>query len=270
MYPAAHAAAPPQRLNPLNPQRLLLACALQPWPGMNVRADFDRIAALSPSHTLTREERWLLARAPPRIERALEVGCGLGVFTRALASRARSVDAIDLSPGMIERARGGAAPHMTFQVADALAVTVPEGHFDCIASLATLHHLPLAPMLARMAGWLRPGGVLLVQDLDDWHGLHQLPRNALAWLASRPWARKPQDPALAVAWDDHCRNETYPTIAEVRAASARAAGCPGGAAPAVAGLAGLAEAGAGRTVIYDKLLSWHSRRSPFGLKLRGS
>lgn len=195
-----------------------MARDLQPRPGMNVRADFDRIAALSPDHTsLSGDERWLLTQAPPAIDRALELGCGLGLFTRELARRARSVLALDLSPGMIERARVGAPAHVTFQVADALTAELPAEGFDCVASLATLHHLPLAAMLARMGAALRPGGFLLVQDLDDSTGLRNVPRNVLGMLTSL-WRKRPP-PELAAAWAEHCRDETYPTIAEVREAA---------------------------------------------------
>ena len=40
-----------------------------------------------------------------------------------------------------------------------------DGSFDAIVSIATLHHLPLEPALARFRDLLRPGGTLAVIGL---------------------------------------------------------------------------------------------------------
>jgi SAM-dependent methyltransferase len=42
---------------------------------------------------------------------------------------------------------------------------LPAAHFDCIVSIATLHHLPLELMLEKMKAALKENGVLLVLDL---------------------------------------------------------------------------------------------------------
>jgi SAM-dependent methyltransferase len=97
----------------------------------------------------------------------LEVGCGTGEFTRLLAERCERVVAVDLSPRMIEtaRARSKDHPNVEYPVADAASWEFPSERFDCAASIATLHHLPLGPMLAKMRDALKPGGPLLLLDL---------------------------------------------------------------------------------------------------------
>jgi SAM-dependent methyltransferase len=191
-----------------------------------IRDDFDRIALLpdDPADHNRRYHDVLTAELPARIESALEVGCGSGEFTRVLGERARRVLALDLSPRMIEaaRERGAAQPHVEYRVADALTWPAPEGAFDCIASIATLHHLPLREMLAKLRTALAPGGVLLVLDLvSDASPLDTL-RSALAVpvnLANRlvRTGRLRASPEHRAAWDAHGRDERYASLPEVRA-----------------------------------------------------
>ncbi|MGH3410133.1 MAG: class I SAM-dependent methyltransferase [Streptosporangiaceae bacterium] len=49
--------------------------------------------------------RWLLGQLPAAPERVLEAGCGAGVLAARIAEHAGRVDAVDLSPAMIARAR---------------------------------------------------------------------------------------------------------------------------------------------------------------------
>src|SRR5215208_1740259 len=119
----------------------------------NVRDDFDRIALLS-------GEEWghnnhyhgFLARHVPEPCRdALDIGCGTGAFSRLLAKSSERVLALDLSPTMIGLARERSAqfPNIAFEVADATARDLPAERFDCIATIAALHHLPAEEMLAK-------------------------------------------------------------------------------------------------------------------------
>ncbi len=59
----------------------------------------------------------------------------------------------------------GGHPNVEYLLAEANCWSFPEERFDCVASITTLHHLPLAPTLRKMGGALRPGGTLLVLDL---------------------------------------------------------------------------------------------------------
>jgi len=156
------------------------------------QADFDRIALVSPEGELHNEHyhNFLLQHLPAHCDQALEIGCGPGTFARALAARSNHVLAIDLSPEMIRLAReksvqlgksqgqkksqrneAGLPPlqfsNIDFQVGDILRWDLPPNHFDCIASIATLHHLPLHEMLLKMKAALKPGGFLLILDLFE-------------------------------------------------------------------------------------------------------
>ena len=126
-----------------------------------VREDLDRIAELSGGesgwdHNVQYHD-FRLRQLPDSLSEALEVGCGTGAFARSLAGRSDRVLAIDLSPRMVEvaRARSRGCPNIEYAVADANSWGWTERRFDCVASIMTMHHLPLRPMLARMRGCVR-------------------------------------------------------------------------------------------------------------------
>ena len=71
------------------------------------------------------------------------------MFARLLAQKAEHVLALDLSPQMISlaRERSKQFTNIDFQVADVLPLEFSSGQFDCVASIATLHHLPMEDIL---------------------------------------------------------------------------------------------------------------------------
>ena len=104
--------------------------------------------------------RLLIREVPAGAERVLDVGCGAGTLVRRLAADVPHVEGLDRSPRMIEQAAKSAPPNVRLHLADALAADLPAGGYDAVLSSSFLHHVPLAQALPRMAGWLRPGGVL--------------------------------------------------------------------------------------------------------------
>ncbi len=195
-----------------------------------VQADFDRIARLSTDrwdHN-SHYHRFLLQHIPPDCTEALDIGCGTGGFARQLAARSEHVLAIDLSPEMVRvaRERSRHIPNVEFRVADALAFEFLDAQYDCIASIATLHHLPLEEMLCKMKRALRPNGVLLVLDLfqpegraDMLRGALALPVSTLLVLLKTHHLRESAE--LRAAWADHGRTDSYATVAQVRNTCAR-------------------------------------------------
>jgi SAM-dependent methyltransferase len=190
-----------------------------------VRADFDRIAPLTGEgwdHN-SHYHGFLLGQLPPHCTEALDVGCGTGAFSRLLAQRSERVLALDLSPRMIEVARGRsrATPNIDYLVADAAAWEFPATRFDCVASIATLHHLPTETNLTRMRDALKPGGTLIVLDLFQGEGLPDVLTSGLAVpvdvalrLIRTGRLRRPRE--LREAWVEHGRHDSYLTLAQVR------------------------------------------------------
>ena len=192
-----------------------------------VREEFDRIALLTERHggggAGDAYHGYLLRHLPPRLESALEIGCGGGAFTRLLASRADSVTAYDLSPEMIRLAKEQSSGfrNVEYRLGDVMQVSLPAAGFDCVVSIATLHHLPLERALMKMKDALRPNGVLVIHDLIADGRLLDRGLSALAYpvgAARRLWktgrARMPRE--LREAWAEHGRGEAYLTLADVR------------------------------------------------------
>jgi SAM-dependent methyltransferase len=195
----------------------------------SVRADFDRIALLPCGDAWDHNRhhhRWLLRQVPPGCGEALDVGCGLGGFARLLAGRCGRVVGIDLSPAMVAEARRRSAgvPNLEFRVADLMTAPLEAGRYDCVASIATLHHLPLEAALRRLRDALRPGGVLLVLDLVR-PVRASLPLDAAAvpvaiGLRLRHSGRLRPSREAREAWDAHAQGDRYPSVPEVRQACA--------------------------------------------------
>lgn len=190
-----------------------------------IQSDFDRIALVSPDGSLQNNHyhNFMLRQLRVKCQSALEIGCGMGEFSRRLAETSERVLALDLSPEMIRiaRARSASLRNIEFEIADAMLFDLPAAGFDCVASIATLHHLPLREILLKMKAALRPGGVLLVLDLFEPEGVIDALLNPLAMAVSvtlrlihhgriRP-SREARD-----AWATHERHDIYPTMSEIR------------------------------------------------------
>lgn len=170
--------------------------------------------------------RWLLRRLPRRVSTALDVGCGSGRLACTLAQRVGHVDAVDVSEVMIATARRRCPgdDRVRWLVGDVLDRSLPlsEGGYDVVTAVSSLHHLPLDAGLERLAGLVRPGGVLLVVGhhrpetiADRWLGVAALPANAAvgAVLAVTGRGGKPDDEGMPVRPPDV-------TLAQVRRAVA--------------------------------------------------
>jgi ubiquinone/menaquinone biosynthesis C-methylase UbiE len=104
--------------------------------------------------------RWSRQLAPLFVEFAgvrdgetiLDVGCGTGSLTRALASatKAAKIVGVDPSKGFIDYARTQVSdPRVSFEEGDAQALPYPDGSFDRSLALLIVNFIPDAPKAAR-------------------------------------------------------------------------------------------------------------------------
>lgn len=96
----------------------------------------------------------------------LDVGCGPGDVTVAIAARVASVTALDASPGMIEAARETArrsgAGNIDFVAGDIDALASREARFTAVTAFNVLHYIDDIPAVARtVEALLAPGGLFL-------------------------------------------------------------------------------------------------------------
>ena len=195
-------------------------------PTSTIQADFDRLALLTASHAWSHNDHYhgyLLKHVPGRCRQALDIGSGTGAFSRGLAERADHVLGLDLSPEMVRVATSMSQGYMNleYRVADVMEIDLPAGHYDCIASIATLHHMPMGAILRKMKAALAPNGVLLVLDLYEGEGWADRLANVLAVpvnlglrLVKQRRLREPRE--VREAWEEHGRSDRYLTLAEVR------------------------------------------------------
>lgn len=99
----------------------------------------------------------------------LEVACGTGWWTHAIAACARSVVAMDVNPEVLEIAR--AKPHQAsrvrFELGDAFALDAVAGRFDGAFSGFWWSHVPrqeLGRFLSSLHARLRPGARVVHVD----------------------------------------------------------------------------------------------------------
>jgi ubiquinone/menaquinone biosynthesis C-methylase UbiE len=107
---------------------------------------------------------------PARAE-VLEVGCGTGVLTRALAHwpNVEKVVGVDPAASLIREARilASGFPNVSFEEADGRSLPFGDGAFDVVVFDSTLSHVPgVERVLSEAYRVLRPAGWLAVFDGD--------------------------------------------------------------------------------------------------------
>lgn len=91
----------------------------------------------------------------------LECGVGTGLLLQRIVVFARSAKGIDLSPGMLERARSRGLDVREASVTD---IPFPAESFDVTCSFKVLAHVrDIGRALAEMARVTRPGGVVIAE-----------------------------------------------------------------------------------------------------------
>lgn len=114
--------------------------------------------------------------APRPAERVLDVGCGTGALTRAIADAGARVVGIDASPAMLAEARQ-AYPDLDFREGRGEALAF-EREFDAVFSNATLHWIhDAASIVSGVRRALVPGGRFVAEF--GGHGNVQTVRDAV-------------------------------------------------------------------------------------------
>lgn len=108
--------------------------------------------------------RFLLRRVPPGCGRALDVGCGTGLFARRLAQRAHAVVGIDQDPAVITTARALSmgTPNIDYIQAVLADCDLGDQSYDYICCIAGIHHMLFAETVTRLREALTPGGALAI------------------------------------------------------------------------------------------------------------
>src|ERR1700722_4955961 len=133
---------------------------------------WDPRGAFHPLHVLNPVRlEYIAQRAALAQRRVLDVGCGGGLLTEALARRGAQVCGIDLSPAMIEVARLHAHESelpIDYELSSAEQYAQrASATFEVITCMELIEHVPSpAALLGALAALLRPGGTLFISTIN--------------------------------------------------------------------------------------------------------
>ncbi len=151
------------------------------------RDKFDAVAAswwdpagsFRPLHDLNPARlRYIAQRCDLSSARVLDVGCGGGILSEALASKGARVTGVDIAPKVLQIARmhlleSGLEVDYQLSTVESLAASQPD-RFDVITCMELLEHVPdPTSTISAMAALLKPGGHLFLSTLN---------RTPMAWL----------------------------------------------------------------------------------------
>jgi ubiquinone/menaquinone biosynthesis C-methylase UbiE len=155
-----------------------------------VQSSYDRVADEYARHIYDELrhkplDRQLLDRFADRVRGtgiACDLGCGPGQVARYLSERKVEICGVDLSPGMIERARQ-LNPDIEFTQGDMLSLSWPDQEWAGIAAFYAIVNLKptdLVKAMREMHRVLQPGGWLLMsfhigeelEHVDELWGCH--------------------------------------------------------------------------------------------------
>ncbi len=143
-------------------------------------ARFDSVAArwwdlqgpFRPLHELNPQRLAFIAQRQPLAGmRVVDIGCGGGIMSEALARAGAEVVALDLAPEALDVARlhaleAGVRVDYRLQSAEDLALEMP-GQFDAVSCLEMLEHVPdPVSVLRACATLLKPGARLFLSTLN--------------------------------------------------------------------------------------------------------
>ena len=138
--------------------------------------------------------RWIGELAIPTGEKVLEIGCGAGRCTVALAQRGYLIHAMDSVEGMLNSTQehaieAGVSSSVTTSLGDAHNLPFPDGSFGLVLAIGVIPYLQFPQKgLSEMARVLRPGGFVLVTAGNRWRLNDVLD----------PWSCPPLQPAKKV------------------------------------------------------------------------
>lgn len=110
---------------------------------------------------------------PQRTDRLLDVGCGTGLFTLALAPWVQNVDGVDISPAMVDRSRANTAglSNVAFGPGTMTDLSAVTGPFQRVLAYSVVQYLrdedEFRAALAELARVLAPGGRALLAANPD-------------------------------------------------------------------------------------------------------
>jgi SAM-dependent methyltransferase len=131
-----------------------------------------RTSANERFYELVFDELARLAPRPRSITTFLDAGCGIGAHSLRLARRGFSVEAVDFSEVVVERARAnvsreGLDKSISVRQADLLELPFQAEVFDHALCWGVLMHIPdVSLALGQLARVTKPGGMIVINEIN--------------------------------------------------------------------------------------------------------
>ena len=140
------------------------------WDNRAANTDLPKELVTHADFHQRRLEIEVLLQYLPRNQKVLDIGCGNGYSTAAIAETSESVLGIDYSSAMIERARRdfGHVPNLNFETQDILQLDLSDQQFDAIVTQRCLINLPSWEdkkcAIENIARIVKSGGCFIFQE----------------------------------------------------------------------------------------------------------
>ena len=133
--------------------------------------------------------------------RALEIGCGTGMFTEMFVQTGTQIVAVDISADLLNKARSRGLPTDKVQFLEKrFEACDVDGPFDAIIGSSILHHLDIEPALDKIYQLLKPGGIMSFAEPNMLNPQIMLQKN-IPWLKER-MGDSPDETAF-IRWQLH-------------------------------------------------------------------
>lgn len=153
-------------------------------------------------HQLIDDQAAEIVRKVGEGRKVLEVGCGTGLVLERVATFAKEAQGIDLSPGMLERARERG---LNVKQGSATELPFEDESFDVAYSFKVLAHIPdIDTCISEMVRVVRPGGHIVFDSYN---------RNSMRYLVKRLFGPR----STSTTYDEAAITTRFDTPAEARA-----------------------------------------------------